>query len=33
MFLWCHVRHLNPVEIHQENITQNDRKIANSLDI
>ena len=30
-FLWCHIRHINPVKIHPERITENDRKIANSL--
>ena len=24
-FLWCHVRHINPVKIHPERITQNDK--------
>ena len=32
MFSWCHVRHLNPVQIHPERITQNDKKLANGLD-
>ena len=31
-FLWCHVRHINPVKIHPERITQNDKKLANDLD-
>ena len=31
-FLWCHVRHVNPVKIHPEKITQNDKKPANDLD-
>ena len=31
-FLWCHVRHINPVKIHPEKITQNDKKLANDLD-
>ena len=31
-FLWCHVRHVNPVKIHPERITQNDKKPANDLD-
>ena len=22
-FLWCHVRHINPVKIHPERITEN----------
>ena len=30
-FLWCHVRHINPVKIHPERITQTDRKLANDL--
>ena len=32
MFLWCHVRHINPVKIHPKRITQNDEKFANDLD-
>ena len=24
-FLWCHVRHINPVKIYPESITQNDK--------
>ena len=24
-FLWCHVRHTNPVKIHPERITKNDK--------
>ena len=31
MFLWCHVRHINPVKLHPERITQNDKKLANNL--
>ena len=31
-FLWCHVRHIDPVKIHSERITQNDKKLANDLD-
>ena len=30
-FLWCHVKHINPVKIHPEIITQNDKKFANDL--
>ena len=30
-FLWCHVRHLNPVKIHPEGITQNDKKLVNDI--
>ena len=31
-FLWCHVRHLNPVKIHPERIRQTDKELANNLD-
>ena len=31
-FRWCHVRHLNPLEHHNERITQKDREIAKTLD-
>ena len=31
-FLWCHVRHLNPLGHHNERITQKDRGIAKTLD-
>ena len=27
----CHVRHLNPVKIHPESITKNDKKLTNGL--
>ena len=30
-FLWCHVIHINPVKIHLERITQEDKKLVNSL--
>ena len=30
-FLWCHVRHFNPVKIHPERITQNDKKLVDDL--
>ena len=32
MFLWCHVRHINPVKTHLERITQNYKKLADDLD-
>ena len=32
MFLWCHVRHINPVKVHPERITQNDKKLGNGCD-
>ena len=25
-FLWCHVRHINPVKMHPERITREDKK-------
>ena len=31
-FLWCHVRHFNPVKIHTERITREDKKLVNDLD-
>ena len=31
-FLWCHVRHLNPVNSHATRITEEDRRIADTLD-
>ena len=31
-FLLCHVRHINPVKIHRERITQNGKKLAVDLD-
>ena len=31
-FLWCHVRHSNPVKINLERITWEDKKLANDLD-
>ena len=30
-FLWCHIRHLNPLKIHPERITKVDRKTINDL--
>ena len=30
-FLWCHVRHINPLKEHPERITKIDKKIAFSL--
>ena len=30
-FLWCHVRHIIPLKIHPERITQADKKLANNL--
>ena len=31
-FLWCHVRHINPVKIHPERIRQTDKGLVNDLD-
>ena len=31
-FLWCHVRHINPVKIHPERITRQGKKLVNDLD-
>ena len=28
-FLWCHVRHINPIKIHPEKITQKDKELVN----
>ena len=30
-FLWCHVRHINPLKEHLERITKTDKKIACNL--
>ena len=30
-FLWCRVRHIDPVKIHPERITREDKKIVDSL--
>ena len=27
-FLWCHVRHINPVKIHPERVTQEDKNLS-----
>ena len=31
-FMWCHVRHINPVKIHPERITKVDKKLVEDLD-
>ena len=31
-FLWCHVRHINPVKIHPERITQTNKELVNDLE-
>ena len=31
-FLWCHVWHINPVKIHPERITRDDKELSNNLD-
>ena len=30
--MWRHVRHINPVKMHPERITQSGKKLANDLD-
>ena len=30
-FLWCHVRHLNPIKKNSERINKKDKEIANTL--
>ena len=32
MFLWCHLRHLNPLKIHPERITKQDKELINTVD-
>ena len=31
VFLWCHVRHINPLKEHPERILKTDKKIAEKL--
>ena len=31
-FLWCHIKHLNPLKIHPERITKEDKNMVNDLD-
>ena len=31
-FLWCHIRYNNPVKIHTERITKQDKELINTLD-
>ena len=31
-FLWCHIRHINPVKVHPERITKEDKKLVKELD-
>ena len=31
-FLWCHVRHINPVKVHPERIPKEDKKLDDDLD-
>ena len=30
-FLWCHIRHIDPVKIHPERITQKNKRLVNDL--
>ena len=32
MFLWCMLRHINPVKVHPERITKEDKELVNDLD-
>ena len=31
-FLWCHIRHLNPLKIHPEKTTKADKDMVNNFD-
>ena len=31
-FLWCQVRHINPIKVHPERITKEEKKLVNDLD-
>ena len=31
-FLWCHIRHLNPIKVHSEKIKKEEKKLAKDLD-
>ena len=31
-FLWCHIRHLNPLKIHPERVTKADKEMINDVD-
>ena len=31
-FLWCHIRHINPVKVHPERIIKEDKKLVTELD-
>ena len=31
-FFWCHIRNLNPLEIHPERITEADKNMVNDFD-
>ena len=31
-FLWCHIRHLNPLKTHPKRITKADKNMVNELD-
>ena len=31
-FLWCHIRHLNPLKIHRKRITKAHKNMVNDLD-
>ena len=29
LILWCHVRHIDPIKMHPERITQKDKELVN----
>ena len=31
VFLWCHIRHINPIKEHPERFTKKDKILANDL--
>ena len=31
-FLWCHDRHINPIKMHPERITQTNKELVSDLD-
>ena len=30
-FIWCYVRHINPIKVHPERITRKDKELVNDL--
>ena len=31
LILWCHIRHIDPIKMHPERITQKDKELVNNL--